>query len=62
MSKYILTIHTQHNKTSQDIVYSDDLQTLKDTADYMKHRICKDETVTVTDTTTGELMHKVERW
>lgn len=60
--KYILTKHTQHSKTSQDILMSDVLQDLIDTADYLKHRIYKDEIITVTENiTTGELMHIVER-
>lgn len=62
MCKYMLSIHTQHTKTTQDITHSNNLQELVDTADYMKHRLHKDETITVIDTTTGELMHKVERW
>lgn len=62
MRDYMLTIHTQHSRTSQDITYSNDLQRLKDTADSMKNKLHKDETITVTDMTTGELMHKVERW
>lgn len=62
MCKYMLSIHTNHSKRSQDICTSNNLQNLTDTANYMKHRIHKDEVITVVDTTTGELMHKVERW
>ena len=62
MSKYMLTLHTQNTHTSQDITHSDSLQALIDTADYMKHKLYKDQTITIADTTTGELMHRVERW
>ena len=60
--RYMLTEHTKHSKRSQDITTSDDLQTLIDTADYMKHRLYKDQAITIVDTQTGELMHIVERW
>lgn len=62
MSKYMLTLHTQNSHTSQDITHGNDLQALIDTADYMKHKLYKDQTITIVDLTTGELMHKVERW
>lgn len=62
MNKYMLTQHTQNDDTSQDITHSDDLQALIDTADYMKNKLYKDQTITIVDTTTGELMHRVERW
>lgn len=61
MKDYMLTMHTQHNRTSQDITYSSDLQRLKDTADSMKNKLHKDETITITDMATGEIMHMVER-
>lgn len=62
MSKYMLTLHTQNTHISQDITHSDNLQALTDTANYMKHKLYKDQTITIVDTTTGELMHRVERW
>lgn len=62
MSKYMLTLHTQNTHTSQDIMHSDNLQILTDTADYMKNKLYKDQTITIADMTTGELMHIVERW
>lgn len=61
MYTYTLTMHTRHNKTSQDIVTSDDLQDMIDTADYLRSSLYKDQTITVVDNTTGEIVHMAER-
>lgn len=61
MYKYTLTMHTRHNNTSQDILTSDDLQNLKDTADHIKGKLYKDQTITIVDSSTGVLVYKVER-
>lgn len=61
MYKYTLTMHTRHDRTSEDILTSNDLQSLKDTADHMKGKLYKDQTITIVDNTTGEVVYMVER-
>lgn len=62
MSKFVLTIHSNINKTSVDVLKGDSrgaYLNMIETAKYMQTYLLKSQSITICDAETGEVMFKV---
>lgn len=62
MNKFVLTIHSNVNKTSVDVLKGDShgaFLSMVETAKYMQTYLLKSQSITICEVETGEVMFKV---